>query len=458
MIAMAKPRMSRRNFKFLAVTAIAILMSFSPFKALGQLAPVAFLVGVIIVVRIRPGRHIVKLGTWLFFYVFAGLIYYILVPEFSFLSYFLFLLTISSFLILLLDFKPILNHSLITKISSFLVALALFEAIYGASQAVVGVSRSGTFDYGTGDIVRGTVEPSFTPLGLGGNQIFAIQMSTILIFIIATTPPRMSRGRILALSAILVSWLLASVLHTVLYFSVAAIIAAFLSLRLDLRRLTIRLAKTHVAVLACGVFLLALVPVVLPSNLATLPQFIRGNLSIGPYSPSHKARAIFNTLFLLPEEFPGQPIVGMGPGQYSSRASLIRTGEYLKGTTVPLPRYVAKATERNILSLYRDFHVQHPHGASSFLPFFSWLTLYGEMGALGMLMVAGIIIAMIRQLASRTSKDFPRMNYACIALLLYIALLGLHDNYWEFTQAIFPGVLLLKLCYDYLDRYKVKSA
>ena len=50
------------------------------------------------------------------------------------------------------------------------------------------------------------------------------------------------------------------------------------------------------------------------------------------------------------------------------------------------------------------------------------------------------------------------MNYACIALLLYIALLGLHDNYWEFTQAIFPGVLLLKLCYDYLEGYKVKSA
>jgi hypothetical protein len=36
-------------------------------------------------------------------------------------------------------------------------------------------------------------------------------------------------------------------------------------------------------------------------------------------------------------------------------------------------------------------------------------------------------------------------------LILYLALLGLQDNYWEFTQAILPALILLKLGYDYLN-------
>jgi hypothetical protein len=38
-----------------------------------------------------------------------------------------------------------------------------------------------------------------------------------------------------------------------------------------------------------------------------------------------------------------------------------------------------------------------------------------------------------------------------LILLFYLFFLGFQDNYWEYTQAIFPAFLVLKLGYCHLS-------
>ena len=49
------------------------------------------------------------------------------------------------------------------------------------------------------------------------------------------------------------------------------------------------------------------------------------------------------------------------------------------------------------------------------------------------------------------------MHYGLLVLLIYIALLGFQDNYWEWSQAIFPAVLILRLGWLYLLNERQKT-
>jgi hypothetical protein len=44
------------------------------------------------------------------------------------------------------------------------------------------------------------------------------------------------------------------------------------------------------------------------------------------------------------------------------------------------------------------------------------------------------------------------MNLFMMTLMLYIVMLGFQNVYWEYTQAIFPAILGMKLSYDYLRK------
>jgi hypothetical protein len=448
-------KMSSIQKRFFLLLALTLVISFSPSKVLGQINPIIFIIGMLLFVRIKLNYHLMLFLLFFLFYTAIGCIYFFLTRDFSFINYYFFAITASSFLVLLLDFRSLLTSKLIERISLMVLLVLLIESIYGLAQGLYGYLNTGSFDISNGDIVRGTIEPGFTPSGLGGNQIFAILVSSLLLFVIATSGVHISKKRIMAILFIVLSWMLASVLHTIIYLLIAIVLAFifrifFQKWSWSVSKPALRRAMgiTSLVILVC-----ILVPTFLPKNLETFPYFLKYNLSIGPNSKSEKARATYNTLFLLPNDYPFQPIIGIGPGQYSSRASLILTGEYLKGTKIPLPTHINPVTERYILSLFRSFLQTYPNGASSFHPFYSWLSLYGETGILGTAVVILFAFVAITTLSKLKSDDFPSLNFLTITMILYLLILGVHDNYWEFTQAVFPSVLMIKISHDYLVSY-----
>jgi hypothetical protein len=156
----------------------------------------------------------------------------------------------------------------------------------------------------------------------------------------------------------------------------------------------------------------------------------------------------------LPGEQPLQPFVGLGPGQFSSRASLIATGLYLGGPdhpqTVPLlSPQATRIAEEYCVSLLVQFADKKDVIGSSEQPFFSVLSVYTELGAMGLIAVTLVILEWLRRIRRRVRID-PGLRFQAAVLvagLLFMVLLGLQDNYWETPQAMLVGFLLLKLLY-----------
>lgn len=440
--------------RFVILFFTSLLISFSPSKALGQFVAVFFLLGMIFFVQVKPQHNLLRYILVASFYGLLSTIYYFLVPEFSFLNYFVFFVTFSSILILFYDFGAFLNPSLLRKLSKGILVIIFFEALYGIAQGLFSAITTRSLDIGNGDVVRGTIEPGFRAAGLGGNVMFAILISALLIFVLAASGLRFSLFRMIVYGTVLLSWVIASVLHTILFFGCAILLAVIVvKVPKHGRAIIRRLSKFRVYLLAILVLLAVLLPIFLPNNLETVPRFLSFTFDIQENAYSEKARSTFFALFRLPEEAPLQPLIGLGPGQYSSRASLIMSGQYLQGTSLPLPHYASALTEKYILALWNSVK-QRPGMGSSYFPFYSWLSLYTEMGIIGILAALLILVNLTLNIRRWNSVEFPGLSIAMLTLLFYIAFLGIQDNYWEFTQAIFPAFLSLSIGYNYLRSEK----
>ena len=445
--------MNARELRFLCLVGLSLLICFSPSKALGQIVAIMFIIGMIVFVRTRPGLHILRYSFLLLVYANLGVAYYVIMPEFSFINFILFFVTISSTFVLLCDMRSVASKPVLQNLGLFALVLAVFQAFYGMLQAFVAYSRTGSLDIGNGDLVRGTIDPGFTHISSASNPIYAILLSTLLIYIIAVGPLKIKPGHIFFYAFIGFAWLLASVMHTILFFIVSLIMSfmayVFLPPWKSAYQKTI---LKHSRVAFVVIFILGLLlPVLLPRNFSNIPTFVRQSLAVSPDSHSEKARATYNTLVFLPRQVPLQVLIGVGPGQYSSRASLMMSGEYLRDNPIPFT-YIGSLSDRFVLSLWRSFQVNRPNGGSTYFPFYSWMSLYGEMGLIGLGIVNMVLLALV--VASRIyhSVQFPRLPFIIMVLTFYLALLGFQDNYWEFTQAVFPAFLFIKLGLDYLWR------
>ncbi|NWF79024.1 MAG: hypothetical protein HXY37_03125 [Chloroflexi bacterium] len=445
--------LSKRERRFVHVFVLTLAICFSPLKAMAFVAPFVFIAGLIFYARISLINHLLKYAMALLSFVGISVIYFLLMPEVDLFNALLFLVTAGSFLVLLYDLRSIATVALLRRISIVALIFVLIESLLGIGQGMIGFLRNGRFDIGSGDIVRGTIDPLATAPPAASNVMFAILLSTLLILLFGTSPARLSPVRLAVLGIGLVAWVLASVMHTLFFFSIATVVSLILMVRLVW---TVRWARWRssgflalAGILICGgLFAFAL----LPNNLQLTPYLLRLTFEFGTDSPSEKTRATYNTLFLLPQEAPLQPLIGLGPGQYSSRASLIRSGQYLSGGRLPLPNHVHPLAERYILSEWYSFLINRPNGGSTFFPFYSWLSTYGEFGWMGVAGVVTLILLALRTFRRARSVEFPRLHLAMTILLLYVALLGVQDNYWEIAQAIFPAFLILRVGYSYLGR------
>jgi hypothetical protein len=90
-------------------------------------------------------------------------------------------------------------------------------------------------------------------------------------------------------------------------------------------------------------------------------------------------------------------------------------------------------------------------GSSLHLPSSSWIALYGELGLLGMFLAFLVVVKAILFFRRYRSRHFRMLNLMMLTLIYYLVFMGFQNVYLEYTQAIFPAILSVKLCYDFLQ-------
>ena len=137
-ILLRKQRSKQRRFAVLFTT--ALLLAFSPSKAIGQVLPFFVLFGLIFYVQVRPIAHFQKYSLLIGLYCLLGVLYWLIFPEFWWPAYLFFAMTFSSFLFLAYDFSSIVSGELMQKVGTITLVIVSLEALYGTLQFVGAVA------------------------------------------------------------------------------------------------------------------------------------------------------------------------------------------------------------------------------------------------------------------------------------------------------------------------------
>ena len=421
------------SWPFTTLFSIALIAAFSPSKALGAasggLVVLAALLALAAVHRILdPTTH--ALGVLLHLVTHAHFALAAIIP----------------------DAPP--SRQDIKQLVRFATGMLLIQAPLGMLQAVVARSRSGTFDSANGDSVNGTIDVlvafgSSAPHG--SNVMFAIALLSLIIIVLGFGETRTQRT-VAALS--LMTFILASVVHLQLFLFLASIgllgCIGLLSVARAIRGRPFNMVGgTAVPLLLASTF--AIAAILLPQNYGTFRNYVLpevDNLTApapapapapGGESPSdrfgnHKLKVALITLWDLPTSHRYQPVIGVGAGQFNSRAGLIASGTYLEGLTIPEGmRGVSSASETHFMPLWLGGRPRWV--GSAWFPFFSVQSLYAELGLLGLAGVGLAAFAVGRRVI-RALPSAPLSASSVGVLLLFIFGIGMFENYWEWTQAI----------------------
>lgn len=436
-----------------------LVLTFSPLKSVAYFLPILFIAGCVVGAGLRPRalRGVALAATLLLAW---GVVHALVYAEFLWINFALGLLTYAVLLTMAVDFGPIVSLSLLYRLFRLTFVFVAAQAAYGVVQSVYSavVVGRGTFDDFIGDAVKGTINPILVGDGRGSNQMFAILVSLFLLLLYPSRRFFLPATWRWAFWVIGLSWILASVMHTV-FFAAAAIlvVAVLLPPWVGWPQLQ-RRGSGRVRGLASGMLaalvILGLVRLFLPGNLRNVGHYVSTTVSsfsaVDPLSP--KVVATLNTLYRLPQEAPPQPWIGLGLGQYSSRAGLIMSGTYLAEgfLLAPQSRSVSHDLVYSLQESVRDRNV-----GSTYFPYYSWLSVYGELGWVGVAAVLFVAVAVVRRL--RTSplpfQEWDALRRSVVLVVAYMLLLGFQDNYWEFAQAICAPLVLGKLSYDYLKTH-----
>jgi len=335
------------------------------------------------------------------------------------------------------------DKKLLEDMSGLIRKVLLLEAIVGIVQGLAAAYQSGSFDAANGDAVEGTIHLSFTPDDAFGNPMFAANLCFMLL---ALLPGLVAKRRSLYLPVVLgiIAFVLASVMHTIIFLAVSIVLA----LCLFRPPIPAAIGKSHL--FAIGLLVPLLTIALLIGNLGSLPYF--GSLFVAGELP--KGEIIRRAIVEMPDEYPAMPYVGLGAGQFSSRASLIATGLYLGGIddpkTVPfLKAQVSKSVEDYLYDLWVVSSESGPFGGGSTVrPYFSWISVYTEFGALAFLGICGYVAVLLIRLKRRALSGEQKWQAvsAGSALVLFF-LLGFQENYWEVPQAILIGLMFVQVMY-----------
>jgi hypothetical protein len=416
----------------------ALLICWSPFNALAYIVP--FLVIGWMLVATRSGTIALRTCLWLLGWGILTMSHGLVDRDFVWFNAPLALATYATFgFAFVIPSKRLADRDLLDRMLKWALFIVLIEAIWGIVQAAYGFSQTGTFDRFNGDFVEGTIDPSLKPELAFSNTMYAANMAFLLLFLL----PRALRGRsIFHLILGSIALILSSVMH-VLLFMFSGLVITLLLYQPYLRRKKAALV---------GAVILIVLPIIayltLTVNFGTTTGFAR-QLLAGEVPRSQAVKRAFTDML---ENYPYIPWIGLGPGQFSSRAGLIGTGLYFGGLQNPrpipfFPHQISDPQNAFLMDLWY-WHASTPSYGSTQKPYFSWLSVYTEFGAFALLAAFlaafGVLWTMKTKIATPADRVLAVSVGTCVLLFL---LLGMQENYWEVPQAVFVGVMLIKVGY-----------
>ena len=414
-----------------------LIAELSPVKVLGYIAPLIFIL-----------YSATSLTSVMYFrfvainiaYLILITVHFLLIPDFSIQNSVIEYITLSAFWPFVLMPRTFLSTGFVKWLDSLLPKVILFEGIYGIAQGLFGFLTTGSFTGDNGDRVAGTVKPSFYGGADFSNAIFVINMICLSILVI----PRIKSVRMRWLTIIisLASIILASVVHAYIFLFIAVVVALLINL--------VRVARNKRIMLFVlgGVIASALAVSILFTNFELITVY-GGRFSAGD---SPRAAIIDRTFNVIPSNYPMQPYIGLGPGQFISRAALIGTGLYFGGplnpVNVPLVTpYVSDLMQKYFMDLWIQAAVTTYYGSTD-QPFLSWLAIWAEYGLIGVICAVIFVVKILQRIMTHKYREVLQTTLLIVAVL-FIFLLGSQENYWEVPQAIFLGCFLISLFMRY---------
>ena len=418
----------------LAFLLVAILC-WSPSKIAGYVAP--FLV--LLVLGLFGGsKAFVKHALSALVCVLAAIgLYAAIIPGFIVANAFLSVVTYGGiFTACVIPARVLKSQVLWDRLLRWAKEILVVEGVVGIGQAIYGRMVTGSFDFGNGDYVCGTLNLSLTMSNSFSNPIFVINLVLLGLCVLpnALTSKRVPWHLYIACLAVL----LASVVHCVVFVSIA-VLCCRIVFRPKPRGFSRYMRYLPVGGLVCfGVL-------VLSSDFDLLPRILNVLQMRGP-----RWESVRRSLSNVPGEYPLMPLGGFGPGQFSSRAALIASGLYLGSPVAPrevlgLPISRSVPFETYMVDLLlNDYYSKSTSSIEK--PYFSWLSVYTEVGAVGVAFVvlfAGRLLWRLWRISARTGR---RTECTCLAAcIVFLLLLGFGENYWEIPQALLLGLMVMKV-------------
>ncbi len=435
--------------KFFWVFVFSALMCFSPLKTLAYFIPFI----IVIFLLIFSSERLIIFAKMIKFIVILTavfLIYFIISDssDFSKQNYLLAIVTFSCFIpLFVLDYRKLGNQALLRKTLGFLLILFSVEGIVGIVQGVFGFMQNGIFSADNGDIVQGTIFPHLRPENTFSNPMFAISMILIFISLTARIFYFHERKNWLIIIGLL-SIVLASVVHAIIFLGLAILISLFI-VRPKLKDLGINSVKSKVASMGLIIIFIMATAYFIGDNFKNIPDFY--NLIVSEKVP--RSTIVTNVLVDIPHDTPSSRWLGLGPGQFSSRASLIGSGTFIGGyndarsITFLEPR--ASSSVKQYLIPLIEAWAGVTWSSSTFQPYLSLLTIIAEVGFIGLgifLYFVGKVVVSVKNTIEKEPEK-KSLGFVFLTGFVFIFLLGFQENYYEVPQAIFIGVLTLQILY-----------
>jgi len=425
---------------------VALVLCWSPSKLLAYFAP---WIGILVMLLFTRSKQIlIRLLLIFTIWMIILPIYAIITPGFVWHSALLSLFTYGTFIfVLTIPTKPLADKSLFDKILVTARWVLLFESIWGIVQGVVGFMRSGTFDRGNGDVVTGTIRLSFDNANDFSNPMFATNIVLLITFLVPSSLQENKSKLLLILGCI--ALVLASVVHAIVY----PVISLLVTILIFSPTFMYKYSRGAMVIILILSFILVSFFTLAPHNFSRLIPYVQ---RVFIDRDNSRSQVVENIITEGIYRYPWLAFIGIGPGQFSSRAGLIGTGLYFGGPITPtpipfLPQGMSEPFERYVIDLWIEAVTNPANASSTFQPFFSWLSIFVEGGML----LTGFVFLTIIGLFWRVWRNSRPVSFRLHGMMLctsilFILMIGLQENYWEVPQAIFVGAMLIKVSYSYL--------
>lgn len=155
-----------------------------------------------------------------------------------------------------------------------------------------------------------------------------------------------------------------------------------------------------------------------------------------------KIKTYETTFIMLPQEDPVFFIKGAGMGQYSSRAALTCTGDYISAYNKIFPKSISNYTDKYIYTKYK-YVIENRLGSLD-TPYSSIITIQGELGIIGTILLVCFLFSLIH------GKNIYIKN-----LMLFFFMTLFIENYLEFAKVIVFVYIVYYVLDDVIETKKL---